>query len=94
VETLVTGDELVGEGKTGHQTTLLQPEDGGKRAREEDTLDGSKGNKALSKGGLLVLNPLDGPLSLLVNAWDYLESAQQHSTRFWFDVLVSIASKR
>ena len=29
VETLVTGDELVGECKTSHETTLLQPEDGG-----------------------------------------------------------------
>lgn len=29
VHTLVTRDELVGEGKTGHETTLLQPEDGG-----------------------------------------------------------------
>jgi hypothetical protein len=28
VKTLVTGDELVGEGKTSHKTTLLQPEDG------------------------------------------------------------------
>ena len=29
VHTLVTGDELVGEGQTGHETALLQPEDGG-----------------------------------------------------------------
>ena len=29
VETLITGDELVGESKTSHQTTLLQPEDRG-----------------------------------------------------------------
>jgi hypothetical protein len=28
VETLVTGDELVREGKTSHETALLQPEDG------------------------------------------------------------------
>jgi hypothetical protein len=28
VHALVTRDELVGEGKTGHETTLLEPEDG------------------------------------------------------------------
>jgi hypothetical protein len=28
VHALVTGDELVGEGETGHETTLLEPEDG------------------------------------------------------------------
>jgi hypothetical protein len=28
VHALITRDELVGEGKTGHETTLLQPEDG------------------------------------------------------------------
>jgi hypothetical protein len=30
VETLVTGDQFIGECKASHQTTLLQPEDGSK----------------------------------------------------------------
>jgi len=54
VHALVTRDELVGEGKTRHQTTLLEPEDGRERAAEEDTLDSSKGDKAVGKGGVLV----------------------------------------
>jgi hypothetical protein len=29
VETLITRDELVGEGESGHETALLEPEDGG-----------------------------------------------------------------
>ena len=29
VETLVSRDELVGEGESGHETSLLEPEDGG-----------------------------------------------------------------
>ena len=70
VETLVTGDKLVGEGETGHQTTLLQPEDGSERTREEDTLDSGESNEALTEGGLLVVDPANGPLGLLGNAGD------------------------
>lgn len=51
VETLVTGDELVGEGESSHQPTLLQPEDGGERTAEEDTLNRGKCNQALGEGG-------------------------------------------
>lgn len=32
VEALVARDELVGEGESGHEATLLKPEDGGERA--------------------------------------------------------------
>ena len=35
---LVTGDELVAEAEAGHQTALLQPEDGGKAPGEENAL--------------------------------------------------------
>jgi hypothetical protein len=72
VETLVTRDELVGEGETGHQTTLLEPEDGGEGAREEDTLDSSEGNQTRSEGRLSVIDPADGPLSLLGNAGNWM----------------------
>jgi len=68
VQTLITRDQLVGEGETWHQTTLLQPEDGSKGAREEDALHSGEGNKTLSESGLLVLDPFDGPLSLLADA--------------------------
>lgn len=71
VETLVTRDELVGEGETGHQTTLLEPEDGGEGAREEDTLDSSEGNQTRSEGRLSVIDPTDSPLGLLGNAGNW-----------------------
>lgn len=71
VQTLVTRDQLVGEGQTRHETTLLQPEDGGERAREEDTLNSSEGNQTLSEGGLFVLDPTDGPVGLLADAGNY-----------------------
>ena len=70
VEAFVSGDQLVAEGEAGHQATLLEPEDGGERAREEDTLDGGKGNKTFSErvvGG----DPLESPVSLLLDARDY-----------------------
>jgi hypothetical protein len=70
VETLITRDQLVGESETRHETTLLQPEDGGEGAGKEDTLNGSEGNQTLSKSGLLIVDPSDSPLSLLGNAGD------------------------
>lgn len=51
VHALVTGDELVGEGEAGHETALLEPEDGGESTGEEDTLDGCEGDEAESEGG-------------------------------------------
>jgi hypothetical protein len=54
VHALVTGDELVGEGKTGHETALLEPEDRCEGSTEEDTLNGGKGDKAVGKSGILV----------------------------------------
>ena len=68
VHALVTRDELVGECETGHETTLLQPENGRERTTEEDTLDGGKSNKAVGEGRVLVGDPSQGPISLLTNA--------------------------
>ena len=68
VKTLVTRNQLVGEGEASHQSTLLQPEDGREGTTEEDTLNSGKCHKALSEGGRLVLDPLDSPVGLLLNA--------------------------
>ena len=68
VETLVTRDQLVGEGQAGHEAALLEPEDGGECTAEEDTLDGSEGNEALGKSRLLVIDPSKGPVGLLADA--------------------------
>lgn len=71
METFITGDKFIGEGESGHETTLLQPEDRGEGATEENTLDGSKCNKALCEGGILILDPSDGPIGLLADTWNY-----------------------
>jgi hypothetical protein len=73
VQTLITRNELVGEGQTRHQAALLEPEDGGKGATEEDTLNSSKRDQALSEGGLLVLNPANSPIGLLADAGNCVE---------------------
>ena len=79
VETLVAGDELVGEGETGHETALLEPEDGGESTAEEDTLDGSKGDETLSKGGALVGDPTKSPVGLLADARDGIDGVEEVS---------------
>ena len=71
MHTLVTRDELVGEGKTRHEATLLEPEDGGERSTEEDTLDGSECNETIGKGGVLVRDPSQSPVGLLADAGNY-----------------------
>lgn len=77
VHALVTADELVGECKTRHQATLLHPEDGGERAREEDSLNGGECDKTLSEGRLLVRDPTEGPVSLALDARNGLDGVEQ-----------------
>lgn len=83
VQTLITRDELVGEGQTRHETTLLEPEDGSEGTGEENTLHGSESNETLSEGRFPVLDPLDGPIGLLGNAGDCrgLASIDQSQSR-------------
>jgi hypothetical protein len=71
VQSFVTRNELVGEGQTRHQTTLLEPEDGGECTAEEDALNSSECYQTLSESGLLVLNPANSPISLLANAGNW-----------------------
>ena len=50
MEPLVAGDEFVGEGKSRHEASLLEPEDRAKASGEEDSLDAGEGNDALGEG--------------------------------------------
>ena len=70
VQTFVARDELVGKGEARHQSALLEPEDGCEGAAEEDALDRGEGDEALGEGGVLVLDPFDGPIGLLTDAGD------------------------
>jgi hypothetical protein len=73
VHALITRDQLVGERETGHEATLLEPEDGCERSTEEDTLDGSKGDETVGKGRVLVRDPSQGPVGLPLDAGDCSE---------------------
>lgn len=77
VHAFITADQLVGEGQARHESTLLQPEDGRERAREEDALNGSKGNETFSKRGLLVGDPSESPVGLLLDARDGLDCIEK-----------------
>ncbi len=79
VEALVARDELVGEGEAGHEAALLEPEDAGEGAGEEDAFDGGEGDEALGEGGGFVLDPFDGPVGFFADAGDYRASAGRHA---------------
>lgn len=68
VETLVPGDQLVRKGETGHETALLEPEDGCEGAAEEDAFYGSESDETLGEGGVFVLDPFYCPVGLLTDA--------------------------
>lgn len=68
MKTLIARNELVGERQARHEPTLLQPEDGREGTTEENTLNSSERDKSPGKGGFLIFNPLDGPISLLADA--------------------------
>lgn len=70
VHALVAGDELVGEGETGHEAAFLEPEDGGEGAAEEDAFDGGEGDEPLCEGGVFVGYPFEGPVGLFADAGD------------------------
>ena len=67
MQTLVTGNELITQGQTRHQATLLEPEDSTEGPAKEDPLDSSKGEEAGGDSRLLVGYPLQSPLGLLLH---------------------------
>ena len=77
VQALVPRDQLVAEGETGHQATLLQPEDGGETTGKEDSLNGSKGDDALGKAGVIGVDPLQRPVSLLLHGGNGFDRVEQ-----------------
>ena len=77
VHTLVTADQFVGEGKPWHETTLLQPEDGSKRPRKEDTLDGGEGNKTFTERSTVVGNVPKSPVGLLLDTGNSVDGAKE-----------------
>ena len=66
VQALITADQFVGEGQTGHESPLLEPENAAKRSGEEDSLHRRKGNESLGKRALA--DPTQGPIGLLADA--------------------------
>jgi hypothetical protein len=74
---LVSRDELVGESETGHKAALLEPEDGSKGARKEDTLNGCECDESFTKGRTTVRDPFECPVGLALDAWDVLNGVKE-----------------
>jgi len=76
VKPFISRYEFVGEGETGHQTALLEPEYRAEAAGEEDSLDAGEGDDALGErvGGV---DPAQGPLCLLGDAGDGVYGTEQ-----------------
>ena len=74
---LVARDEFVGEGKAGHETSLLEPEDGGEGAREEDAFDRCEGDEATREGRVLVGDPSKSPVGFLADAGDIVNGIEE-----------------
>jgi len=81
VETLVSGDEFVGEGESWHEAAFLEPEDGAKASGEEDSLDAGEGNEALGKG-LGGVDPAEGPVGLLGDAGNGVDGMEETGLLF------------
>ena len=71
------GDKLVAVGEARHEPPLLEPEDGGKAAGEEDALHGGEGDDALGVGSAAGADPLEGPVRLLLHGGHRLHGVEQ-----------------
>ena len=77
MHTLITADQLVGEGETRHEPAFLQPEDGSERPGEEDTLDGGERNKTFTEGGAIIIDVAKSPISLPLDAGDGVDGTEE-----------------
>lgn len=77
MQTFISRDEFVGEGQARHEASLLEPEDGSKRTREEDTLDGSECYDTFTKGGFLIGNPGERPFGFSCNGTHRLDGIEE-----------------
>mmetsp|Transcript_61485 Transcript_61485/g.132241 ORF Transcript_61485/g.132241 Transcript_61485/m.132241 type:complete len:272 (+) Transcript_61485:430-1245(+) len=66
VQSLITRDELVGEGQARQEAPLLQPVDSAEGAAEKNALHCGEGDDALSEA-VLAIHPLHSPCRLLLD---------------------------
>ena len=81
------------EGKTGHETTLLEPENRTERTGEEDTLHGGERDETLRERSLVAIGPLKSPVSFLLDTRDGLDGSEK-SILFLLVLDVRIDQKR
>merc|ERR1719321_1935338 len=89
MQSLVAGNQLIGERKPGHQPTLLQPIDGAEAPAEKDTLHARETDEPLVERAVLV-HPIHSPLRLRSNGGNRLDSMEElHPLILISDVLLN-----
>ena len=82
VHPFVARDKLVREGKPRHEAALLEPEYGGERSGEEHALNSGKRDEPLCEDGLLVGDPAESPVGLLLDDGDGLDGIEEELALF------------
>lgn len=72
VQALISCDELIAEGESGHESSLLQPKNSTEAPWEEDAFNGCKCDESLPKTAIWV-DPLEGPLGFGADAGDRVD---------------------
>lgn len=76
MKSLISGNEFIRECKSGHERSFLEPEDGAKRSRKEDSFNCSECNKSFMEW-FLFIHPFHSPLSFLFNNVNILNCVKQ-----------------
>jgi hypothetical protein len=77
VHALIATDKFIGECETGHEATLLKPEDWHKGTREKDALNcHHEGDEPLSEHWTTIGNPCEHPIGFLLDTRDGFHSVE------------------
>jgi hypothetical protein len=77
VQIFVSQNEFIGKRQTGHESAHLEPENGAKAPRKEDSFHDAKGYAAFGKGGVFGMAPLQCSVGLARDTGDGIDGVQQ-----------------
>jgi len=76
VQAFVARYEFVAEGKSGHDASLLEPEDGAEGSAEEDAFHGCESHQS-GREAVSTVDLLEGPVSLLLDGREVFDCVEQ-----------------
>jgi len=77
VQALITTDQFVAKAQARHQSSLFQPEYGGKAPAEKDAFHSGKRDDPDAEIGVLVVDPIEGPFCFPLNARHRLNGVEE-----------------